>query len=103
MTCGSRRNVALPAMTTFAVSFSRPIRELERATHELTDGGRATPVTMTKGPPEVRRLAAAFNCTAARLAHLLAAQRAFAGEASHQLKTPLAALRLRLTCFLWHP
>ncbi len=74
----------------------RPIRELERATHELAEGGRATPVTVTKGPPEVRSLAAAFNRTAARLAHLLDAQRAFAGEASHQLKTPLAALRLRL-------
>ncbi|WP_367323201.1 sensor histidine kinase [Streptomyces sp. HUAS ZL42] len=74
----------------------RPIRELERATHELAGGGLATPVTVTKGPPEVRSLAAAFNCTAARLAHLLAAQRAFSGEASHQLKTPLAALRLRL-------
>ena len=51
---------------------------------------------ITSGPPEVRSLAAAFNRTAARLEHLLASQRAFAGEASHQLKTPLAALRLRL-------
>ncbi|CAM5256996.1 histidine kinase OS=Streptomyces alboniger OX=132473 GN=CP975_26660 PE=4 SV=1 [Streptomyces alboniger] len=76
----------------------RPIRELERATHELAIGGRAAPVTVTvtKGPPEVRSLAAAFNRTAARLAHLLDSQHAFAGEASHQLKTPLAALRLRL-------
>ncbi|MFJ1967552.1 sensor histidine kinase [Streptomyces sp. NPDC087903] len=74
----------------------RPIRELERATHELAEGGAATPVAITDGPPEVRSLAAAFNRTAARLEHLLASQRAFAGEASHQLKTPLAALRLRL-------
>ncbi|MEU9961125.1 HAMP domain-containing sensor histidine kinase [Streptomyces sp. NPDC050982] len=74
----------------------RPIRELERATHELAEGGPSTPVAITKGPPEVRSLAATFNRTAARLEHLLASQRAFAGEASHQLKTPLAALRLRL-------
>lgn len=74
----------------------RPIRELERATHELAEGGAATPVAITEGPPEVRSLAATFNRTAARLEHLLASQRAFAGEASHQLKTPLAALRLRL-------
>ncbi|MEW2614355.1 HAMP domain-containing sensor histidine kinase [Streptomyces sp. NPDC047880] len=81
----------------FARWAGRPIRELEDATHELAEGGgRFTPVTVTKGPPEVRSLAAAFNHTAARLAHLLASQRAFAGEASHQLKTPLAALRLRL-------
>uniref|UniRef100_UPI00056C747C sensor histidine kinase n=1 Tax=Streptomyces sp. NRRL S-146 TaxID=1463884 RepID=UPI00056C747C len=80
----------------FARWAGRPIRELEQATHDLAEGGRFAPVTITKGPPEVRSLAAAFNHTAARLAHLLASQRAFAGEASHQLKTPLAALRLRL-------
>ncbi|MGW0293998.1 sensor histidine kinase [Streptomyces tuirus] len=80
----------------FARWASRPIRELEQATHDLAEGGRFVPVTITKGPPEVRSLAAAFNHTAARFAHLLASQRAFAGEASHQLKTPLAALRLRL-------
>ncbi|MFE9770730.1 sensor histidine kinase [Streptomyces sp. NPDC005931] len=80
----------------FARWAGRPIRQLERATHALADGGRFAPVPVTKGPPEVRSLAAAFNRTAARLAHLLASQRAFAGEASHQLKTPLAALRLRL-------
>ncbi|MFI1955084.1 ATP-binding protein [Streptomyces xinghaiensis] len=77
---------------------SRPILELERATGRLADGtlsARATLATAS-GPPEVRRLAAAFNQTAARLEHLMASQRAFAGEASHQLKTPLAALRLRL-------
>ncbi|MFJ8104763.1 ATP-binding protein [Streptomyces sp. NPDC096132] len=74
----------------------RPIRELENATNELAVGGTAVPVAITKGPPEVRSLAATFNRTAARLEHLLASQRAFAGEASHQLKTPLAALRLRL-------
>ncbi|WP_369169194.1 ATP-binding protein [Streptomyces sp. R28] len=86
------------AVVGFAIArwTGRPIRELERATDELADGGLPAPVTITKGPPEVRRLAAAFNRTAARLAHLLAAQHAFAGEASHQLKTPLAALRLRL-------
>ncbi|MFI1047439.1 ATP-binding protein [Streptomyces griseoruber] len=74
----------------------RPIRELEHATRELAVGGTAVPVAITNGPPEVRSLAATFNRTAARLEHLLASQRAFAGEASHQLKTPLAALRLRL-------
>ncbi|GAA1429374.1 HAMP domain-containing sensor histidine kinase [Streptomyces thermospinosisporus] len=80
----------------FACWAARPIRQLERATRALGAGGSFAPVPVTKGPPEVRRLAAAFNHTAARLAHLLASQRAFAGEASHQLKTPLAALRLRL-------
>ncbi|QFQ97053.1 HAMP domain-containing histidine kinase [Streptomyces phaeolivaceus] len=80
----------------FARWTGRPIQQLEEATHRLAEGGAATSVVVTSGPPEVRSLAAAFNTTAARLEHLLASQRAFAGEASHQLKTPLAALRLRL-------
>ncbi|GAA3815836.1 sensor histidine kinase [Streptomyces phyllanthi] len=90
--------LAAVAVVGFAIArwTGRPIRELEVATHELADGGTARPVAITKGPPEVRSLAATFNRTAARLEHLLASQRAFAGEASHQLKTPLAALRLRL-------
>ncbi|MFC4471352.1 ATP-binding protein [Streptomyces xiangluensis] len=91
---------ALTAVAALAFAFAkwtgRPIRQLEEATHRLADGGQATPVAITSGPPEVRSLAATFNRTAARLEHLLASQRAFAGEASHQLKTPLAALRLRL-------
>ncbi|MFC5957739.1 ATP-binding protein [Streptomyces pratens] len=91
--------LAVVAGVGFAIArwAGRPIRELERATVQLAGGSLAGgPVTVTNGPPEVRSLAAAFNQTAARLEHLLVAQRAFAGEASHELKTPLAALRLRL-------
>ncbi|MGA6152077.1 ATP-binding protein [Stenotrophomonas sp. NPDC087984] len=80
----------------FARWTSRPILELERFAHRLADGQFTTPAPVTSGPQEVRSLAATFNQTAARLEHLLASQRAFAAEASHQLKTPLAALRLRL-------
>jgi signal transduction histidine kinase len=50
----------------------------------------------TPGPPELRRLADTFYASAHRIQALLKAQRAFVGHASHQLKTPLAALRLRL-------
>ncbi|MEU5517253.1 HAMP domain-containing sensor histidine kinase [Streptomyces griseoaurantiacus] len=76
-----------------------PVRALERATAELAEGSLKDPPTTSQGPPELRRLAATFSHTATRLQHLLQAQRAFASEASHQLKTPLTALRLRLENF----
>ncbi|MEV7859562.1 HAMP domain-containing sensor histidine kinase [Streptomyces hirsutus] len=76
-----------------------PVRALEHATAELADGSLKDPPVITQGPPELRRLASTFSRTAMRLQHLLHAQRAFASEASHQLKTPLTALRLRLENF----
>ncbi len=51
---------------------------------------------MPKGPAELTVLAESFNTTAARLEQLVGAQRAFVADASHQLRTPLAAMRLRM-------
>ncbi|MFI0151372.1 sensor histidine kinase [Streptomyces lydicus] len=78
---------------------TRPVRALEHATAQLAGGRLTDPPDTGHGPPELRRLAASFTHTAARLQHLLRAQEAFASEASHQLKTPLTALRLRLENF----
>ncbi|MBU2667863.1 HAMP domain-containing histidine kinase [Actinoplanes bogorensis] len=75
---------------------ARPVRALEHATRNLAAGGEPTLVPDGSGPPELRRLAATFNTTAVRLHELLDAQRSFADHASHQLKSPLQALRLRL-------
>jgi signal transduction histidine kinase len=48
------------------------------------------------GPAEARRLAATFDTMAARLDSLVASQRGVVADVSHQLRTPLSALRLRL-------
>jgi signal transduction histidine kinase len=79
-----------------ARSTTRPLRALEQATTVLARGQLGVRAPADRGPPEVRRLAAAFNDMAARLGRLLEAQRVFVADASHQLRTPLTALRLRL-------
>ncbi|MGW2425405.1 sensor histidine kinase [Streptomyces sp. NPDC001709] len=85
-----------------ARSITRPVQALERATAQLAEGRITDPPATDHGPPELRRLAASFTRTATRLQHVLQAQQAFASEASHQLKTPLTALRLRLENFEPH-
>ena len=75
---------------------TRPLRSLRRATERLAGGDLSARAETTSGPPEVRDLARAFNRMSERTQQLVDEQRAFAGDASHQLRTPLTALRLRL-------
>ncbi len=75
---------------------SRPLSALEEAAQHLGDGDLATRSEAQTGPPEVRRLAANFNLMAARLEALVHGHQATMADVSHQLRTPLAALRLRL-------
>jgi signal transduction histidine kinase len=93
--------LAAVALVAFSLArwITRPLRTLEAATTQLAEGQLTTPPDATTGPPELRSLASSFTRTATRLQHLLKAQQAFASEASHQLKTPLTALRLRLENF----
>jgi signal transduction histidine kinase len=96
--------LAVVALIGFALArwITRPLRALERATTQLADGRLTDPPATDRGPPELRRVTASFTRTATRLQHLLHAQQAFASEASHQLKTPLTSLRLRLENFEPH-
>lgn len=73
-----------------------PVRECTRTVREFVDGGWSTAPRTTTGPAELRRLAAAVGELGERLRHLRESQRSFVADASHQLRNPLVALRLRL-------
>jgi signal transduction histidine kinase len=75
---------------------TKPLDELERAAARLGEGELETRAPVPESPPEIRALAESFNRTAERLEELVSSQQAFVADASHQLRTPLAALRLRL-------
>jgi signal transduction histidine kinase len=79
-----------------ALWVSRPLTRLRDVTREAGAGDLGARADASDGPPEVREVAAAFNDTVARLEVLVGAQEAFVADASHQLRTPLTALRLRL-------
>ena len=73
-----------------------PLTSLAGAAQGIGAGDIAARADATAGPPQVRDVAVAFNNMATRVASLLDTQRAMTAEVSHQLRTPLAALRLRL-------
>lgn len=75
---------------------SRPLTSLAQATRQLGSGALDTRAPAGPGPPEVRRLSATFNTMAARLEALVHGHRSLMADVSHQVRTPLAALRLRL-------
>ena len=79
-----------------ARSVTRPIRQVEEAAQRLAEGDLEARAGDVHGPPEVDALARQFDTTAERLAQLVEVQRRFVSDASHQLRTPLTALRLRL-------
>ena len=75
---------------------SKPLAGLDTAARRLADGDLTIRAEPDYGPPEVRRLARTFNTMAGRLENLVHGSRAVLADVSHQLRTPLAALRLRL-------
>ena len=80
----------------FARWVSRPLARLDAAARKIADGELSVRAKTGYGPPELRRMAATFNMMAGRLEALVHGHRAMLADASHQLRTPLTALRLRL-------
>ena len=80
----------------FARWIGRPLARLDTAARRVANGDLAYRARTGSGPPEVRRMAATFNMMAGRLETLVHGHRAMLADASHQLRTPLTALRLRL-------
>jgi signal transduction histidine kinase len=78
-----------------AKRLTRPLQELAGAADRLGSGD-ASPVGRRYGVPELDRVAERLDGSAQRISELLAAEREFAADASHQLRTPLTALSMRL-------
>ena len=79
-----------------ATGITRRLSNLKNVTEEFTKGNYKVRAEVNGGAPEIRSLARSFNAMADQLDRLITQQKAFAGDASHQLRTPLTAQHLRL-------
>lgn len=74
---------------------SAPLTDLAE-TAERLGSGDPRPRHRRYGVPELDRVADVLDASAERIARMLTAERRLAADASHQLRTPLTALSMRL-------
>ena len=80
----------------------QPVGDLSAAAERIAAGRPHAGVSEHGGPPELRSLASSFNRMASSVAAALERQRSLAASASHQLRNPVTALRLRMDNLALH-
>ena len=88
--------VGLAAGLVIAEQVARPLKRLELGRAPDRIRGSRAPELPVEGSSEQRSLARSFNDMTERLAGSISMQRRFVADASHQLRTPLTGLRLRV-------
>jgi len=97
---GAGVTLALAFGLAISRSALRPIDRFVRQTERVI-GSLDQPVRLEEtGAVEIRRLAATFNETLDALERSIEAQRQLVADASHELRTPIAALRSNIQIFL---
>jgi signal transduction histidine kinase len=72
-------------------TLTRPIRELTRATHAVSEGDLAQKVPVRSGD-ELGELAQAFNKMSAQLSRSVNARKQMTADIAHELRTPLSLI-----------
>jgi len=85
--------IAAAVFDRLARSIVVPVEDLSRTAAQLGEGDLDVRVEPS-GPKEIREVGAQFNLLAERVRHLLQQEREVAADLSHQLRTPLTAVRL---------
>lgn len=103
---GVVRTLALQTAILFAVlvgllyvvlrRITRPLHALAERTRRFAGSGSAEPPLPASGPDDVRKLIEAHNAMQARIVTMLDEKDVMLGAIGHDLKTPLAALRVRI-------
>lgn len=87
--------IALLVARWLARGMTQPLRDMAAAAHRMETGDYSTRVH-TRSRDEVGQLATAFNRMSAELQNLEQSRRDLVANVSHELKTPIAAIRAHL-------
>jgi signal transduction histidine kinase len=87
--------IALVVARWLARGMTQPLRDMAAAAHRMETGDYSTRVH-TRSRDEVGQLATAFNRMSAELENLEQSRRDLVANVSHELKTPIAAIRAHL-------
>ncbi len=86
--------IILGAMLLVAARIARPLRDLAGAANRFR-GNSEAPQVEPRGPADVRHAILAFNAMSARVGAMLDEKDRMLGAIGHDLRTPLASLRIR--------
>ena len=86
--------IVLAAMVWLVARLARPLRDLAEAAERFQGRGEA-PRVSPSGPADLRRAILAFNAMGERVGAMLEEKDRMLGAIGHDLRTPLASLRIR--------
>lgn len=81
----------------------QPMHAIRAEIAELSDAGLGRRLSELPGESEIAQLARTANLTLERLERSMERQRAFASDASHELRTPIAGMRAQIEAALMYP
>jgi two-component system, OmpR family, sensor kinase len=94
--------IALLCSLIFTRVLTRPIAALTRGIQRMSKGDFSARVS-TRGSGELKHLAQTFNSMSDKLQTLDQARNQFVSNASHELKTPLATMKILLESLIYQP
>ncbi|MEN8130651.1 MAG: HAMP domain-containing sensor histidine kinase [Pseudomonadota bacterium] len=78
---------------TFTVLITRPLRRIDQEIRRLGSGEFSKPISIVRGPQDLRELSIRLDWLRTRLNELEEQKKSFLRDISHELKTPLSAIR----------
>lgn len=85
--------ISIPLIRRLSHKWSRPIQTMAQEIQDIRKNGEQAQITVPSQPLEIKNLAQSFNNLLAFQKKAMEREQQFVSDASHELKTPIAAIR----------